>query len=139
VRLFLDANILFSAAWKEGGAAERLFRLADADFCTLMISRLAVEEARRNLKDKRAARLPEFEKLLTFLQVVPDPDSEALKIASAHGLPNKDVPILAAAIAARADVLVTGDRLHFGHLYGQRAGGVVVLTLSEALTLVAVD
>jgi uncharacterized protein len=47
--------------------------------------------------------------------VAPEPPSEAL--ASARRLvAEKDAPVLAAALAARADVLVTGDLKHFGAL-----------------------
>jgi hypothetical protein len=47
-------------------------------------------------------------------------------------MPAKDVPILAAA-AAGADLLITGDRRHFGHLFGRTLEGVTVLGLAEAL------
>ena len=49
-------------------------------------------------------------------------------------LPDKDLPILAAAIAARASALVTGDRRDFGHLYGTTIEGVEVLTPAEAVS-----
>jgi predicted nucleic acid-binding protein len=39
----------------------------------------------------------------------------------------KDQPILLAAIHGRADYLLTGDARHFGHLYGKRIRGVLVL------------
>lgn len=54
-------------------------------------------------------------------------------ITYAPGLPPKDAPILAAAVQARADGLVTGDRTHFGPLYGRRFEGVLVLSPAEAL------
>jgi hypothetical protein len=41
-------------------------------------------------------------------------------------LPEKDRPVLAAAIRQRCDVLVTGDRTHFGAGYGKAFGGVVI-------------
>jgi hypothetical protein len=49
------------------------------------------------------------------------------------GLPSKDAPILAAAAACCADWLATGDRRDFGHLFGQRALGVLLLAPREAL------
>jgi predicted nucleic acid-binding protein len=45
----------------------------------------------------------------------------------------KDAPILAAAIDARCDWLVTGDRRDFGHLFGTEQRGVRVMPPSEAL------
>jgi len=44
---------------------------------------------------------------------------EALVALSAKHLPLKDAPILAAALSANATVLVTGDRRHFGALFGK--------------------
>jgi hypothetical protein len=34
---------------------------------------------------------------------------------------------------------VTGDRTHFGHLYGKNLGGVLIVTPAEALRLVMAD
>jgi hypothetical protein len=41
-------------------------------------------------------------------------------------LPEKDRPILAAAIACGATHLITGDRQHFGVWFGQRIGSLTV-------------
>jgi hypothetical protein len=43
-------------------------------------------------------------------------------------LPEKDRPVLAAAINHHCDILVTGDRTHFGPLYGKIIQGVSVLS-----------
>jgi hypothetical protein len=43
-------------------------------------------------------------------------------------LPEKDRPVLAAAIEHRCEILVTGDRTHFGALYGKAIAGVTVLS-----------
>ncbi|MCX6964389.1 MAG: hypothetical protein NTW41_03440 [Verrucomicrobia bacterium] len=39
-------------------------------------------------------------------------------------LPEKDRPVLASAIQHRCQVLLTGDKNHFGRLYGQTIAGV---------------
>ena len=41
-------------------------------------------------------------------------------------LPEKDRPVLAAAIRYECDALVTGDRTHFGALYGRTIQGVTI-------------
>jgi hypothetical protein len=41
-------------------------------------------------------------------------------------LPEKDRPVLAAAIHHRCDILITGDRTHFGPLYGKQLQGVLI-------------
>jgi len=56
-RVFLDANVLLSAAWQSAAALQRLWRL---DGVQLLSSGHAVEEARRNLDtsaDGRATHL----------------------------------------------------------------------------------
>ena len=133
MRLFLDANILFSAAWKEDASARLLFELDAAGLCRLTTSRLAVEEARQNILRKRPERQDFLETLIARVNVGPDPAAEHLQQASRHGLPDKDIPILAAAIAQRADRLVTGDRRDFGHLYGQRIEGLAIVGLNAAI------
>ena len=110
MRLFLDANILFSAAWDDAAAAGLLWELASAGHCELLSSRLAIEEARRNIASKRPERMTELESLIGRVLIGREPGKASLSAAGQFGLPGKDVPILAAAIAQAADILVTGDR-----------------------------
>jgi predicted nucleic acid-binding protein len=58
---------------------------------------------------------------------------EDVRWARSTVLPGKDAPILAAAVQAKADILVTGDRSDFGAFYGKRLRGVEVLTPKLAL------
>ncbi|MEX2499864.1 MAG: PIN domain-containing protein [Wenzhouxiangellaceae bacterium] len=133
MRVFLDANILFSAAWKIGADAALLFDLAEAGDAHLTTSRLALEEARRNILRKRPARQPMLERFARRVSLGKEPLPSHLAVARGHGLPDKDVPILAAAIAQGANLLVTGDRRDFGHLYGANPGGVEVVGLVGAI------
>jgi len=133
MRLFLDANILFSAAYSPGGRALGLFRLAGIGRCGLIGSNHVIEEARRNLMVKSVDRMGEFGRLFEFLEIVPEAPPRLVTWAAGHGLPACDAPVLAAAVVSRADFLVTGDRTHFGHLYGLVVGGVRVISLREAL------
>ena len=50
---------------------------------------------------------------------------------SDHGLPEKDLPILQAAVGLSCEVLLTGDKAHFGHLFGTEVEGTLVLTASQ--------
>jgi len=45
----------------------------------------------------------------------------------------KDVPILLAAIEARATHLITGDMRHFGPHFGKRIEGILVLSPADYL------
>ena len=74
-------------------------------------------------------------RLLDSVEYVAEPPRELLR-ALRLTLPDPgDVPVLAGAVYAGAEVLVTGDRRHFGELYGRNVGGCVVLPPREALSL----
>lgn len=126
-RLFLDANVLFSAAWRADSGLLRLWSLADA---TLRTSAYAAEEARRNLEDReREVRLDD---LLASLEIVGEASLDAWFPESVD-LAEKDRPILAAAIASRSSHLLTGDLRHFGPLIGRVVSGVRILRPSAYL------
>lgn len=124
MRVFLDANVLFSAA-KSDGAVRRLLELLIAEGHVLCADGYVAEEARRNLAAKGPAGLTVLAALLDRLEVAPaqaDPDS----MAGARALPEKDRPVLVAAARMKCETLVTGDRTHFGAFYGRSLGGVAI-------------
>ena len=135
MRVFLDANVHFSAADMETGSPRALFDVARAGACMLVSSAFALEEARRNLLAKRPGRVAGFERLIQGIVTAPEPSVRTIHWALSLGLPDKDAPILAAAVEARAQLLVTGDVTHFGYLYGKRLRGIVVLPPADALEI----
>ena len=74
-----------------------------------------------------------LESLVSELVVTAEAKTANVAWALEQSLPLEDAPILAAAVDARADLLVTGDRTHFGHMYGRLLQGVTVATLADAL------
>ena len=124
MRIFLDANILFSAAKSNGGVRQLLDRLIKArhDCC---VDGYVVEEARRNLALKAPQGLTVLEALLVEMHVAPAQPGDA-PLEAALPLPEKDRPVLAAAIRHRCAALVTGDRTHFGRHYGKTVRGVTI-------------
>ncbi|MEO5691931.1 MAG: PIN domain-containing protein [Usitatibacter sp.] len=136
MRVFLDANVLFSAAYMDAGSPRALFLLAAAGACELVTSPYAIEEARRNMLVKRAERAGELAVLARQIAVQPEPSLASIQWATSLGLPAKDAPILAAALESRAHMLVTGDVMHFGGLHGKRHRGIAVLRPAEAVDIV---
>ena len=121
--LFLDANVLFSAAYRPDAPIRRLWELSGA---RLITSPYAVEEARRNLRE--AQQRGDLERLLASVSIVETSvDPGAHPILETVRLPEKDMPILLAAVGARATHLITGDLTHFGPYYGRRIMGVLIL------------
>jgi len=139
MRVFLDANVLFSAAYNDRSELLIFFELASAGIVQLSASAFAIEEARRNIALKRPDRMAAYERLAAKLALAPAPSNEHLAIAQAAGLPPKDAPILAAAPAAKAGLLVTGDRTHFGHLFGRSIGHLLVQRPKDALSAIVLD
>lgn len=118
--LFLDANVLFSAAYHAESRLREFWTLPGAELVT---SGYAWEEAHRNLRSL------EQQKRLAAL-------SPGVRLVQERGtwilpadviLPEKDRPILAAAMLSDATHLITGDASHFGVWYGKEIGGVLVL------------
>ena len=81
----------------------------------------------------RASKI--WKKLIADLELGAEPAPRANAAAGSAGLPAKDAPILGGAISARARALVTGDRQHFGALFGRTIEGVMVITPAEAVAM----
>ncbi len=128
-RLFLDANVLFSAAYSPNSGLLRFWKLPNAILCS---SRYAVEEVKNNLAT--AGQLERLQTLVAKLELI-DTDYSVRISADEVSLPEKDRPILLAAIAARASHLVTGDLRHFGPLFGKSVRGVLILSPASYLKL----
>ncbi len=125
-RVFLDAKVLFSAAWSEETGLLRLWRLPGT---RLLTSLYACEEARINLPDE--IRRDRLKKLLEKVTLVPEAYDR--RLPGKVNLPPKDRPILLAALAARTTHLLTGDLRHFGPLFGRTVEGTEILLPGEYL------
>lgn len=113
--LFLDANVLFSAAYRAESPLRELWTLPGTELVT---SDYALEEARRNLSGLDQRRL---EELMGGVRLIHESGSWALPPDVI--LPEKDRPILSAAIVSGATHLITGDQTHFG----KQVAGVAIL------------
>ena len=126
MRIFLDANILFSASFPKSHLAEFLRELQR--HAVFLTNAYVMVEAERNIAAKQPKRLAAHEKFVASLEVVPlqlfDP---GVKLAQ------KDHPILCGAIAGGADYLLTGDKKDFGHLFGKTVRGVKIVNVQILL------
>jgi len=117
-RLFLDANVLFSAAYWEDSGLLALWRLEDVK---LFSSAYALEEARVNLSG-----VGQRERLAELAKHVGPAAVGTGALPKGVPLPDKDIPILLAAIGAKATHLLTGDVRQFGAYFGRTIEGVLV-------------
>ncbi len=124
-RLFLDANVLFSAAYKIDARLLRIWKLRNVALCS---SHYAIQEARINLaREDQWTRLTELSGSLQIFEARQTP------LPSGILLPEKDVPILLAAIEAQATHLLTGDVRHFRAYFGKKISGIAVMRPGEYL------
>jgi predicted nucleic acid-binding protein len=127
-RVFLDANVLVSAAWRSENGLLALWRLADIE---LLTSAYAIVEADRNIRtSEQRTRL---HRLVQSVEIVDEPRSSTLP--AGVRLPVKDVPILLAAIESQSNYLLTGDKDHFGAYFDKTIQGVHVLRPATYLNL----
>ena len=136
MRIFLDANVLFSAAQTDGAVRALIARLHESDH-RLVADAHVWEEARRNLVARYPSRLSVLDALTSTIAIFPlrggdqDPESQDPEPRTSQGpetLPvdDKDKLVLAAAITLDCRALITGDRTHFGHLFGKAVQGVAI-------------
>lgn len=124
MRIFLDATILFSAA-KSNGAVRVFLEKLRALGHILVANGYVMGEARRNLEAKFPSALVDFDALIHNVESSGN-SCRPLGKEIVPLLPEKDRPVLAAAIHLRCQILLTGDKTHFGPLCGQTIAGVHV-------------
>ena len=130
-RLFLDANILFSAAYSSDSPLLKLWKLKKV---LLFSSAYALEEARRNLALLRPDSSGNLQRLTAKVHLVaaPPPFRSPIEARARH---QKDLPTVLAAIEARATHLLTADKKHSRSLRGKTVEGVLVLTPGDYLRI----
>jgi len=131
IRLFLDANVLFTAAHNPSGKAALIIGLGSQGYWKVLTCSCAIEEARRNIIIKFPDDLERFESLMAEVVIGPSKSGQTCPIP----LSQKDRPILEAAIQCKATHLLTGDMKDFGPFTNRPnlTSGVVIQTVSEFL------
>ncbi len=128
-RLFLDANVLFTAAHNPKGKAAVVIELANSGCWDVITSAYAAEEARRNLSCKFPLRINAFETLLATIRLTPSPKGVECPLP----LRDKDRPIFEAALVCNATHLLTGDLKDFGPFMNdpEHTQGIVIQTVAQ--------
>jgi uncharacterized protein len=112
LRVFFDANVLFSASYQP---EHQFLAFWQAPAVACLTSFYAADETRRNcVSDQHRQRL---ESLLEHTHIVSDATEAPLPPEIL--LPPRERPILAAALQAGADYLITGDKGHLAKWMGR--------------------
>ena len=107
-RIFADANVLIAGADSRTGASCAVLLMAEIGLYKLVVSRLVLDEAERNLRKKLPRALLNFARQMAQIQleIVPLPTAEAVQKWEMI-IEAKDAPILATAVSAQVDRFLT--------------------------------
>jgi predicted nucleic acid-binding protein len=114
-RLFLDASVWIAAAGSPNGGSALLVAYCKEREIPLLVTRLVLREAERNIQQKlEESALLRFYQLIGQLAVelVPAPTEQEINLA-AEVVPAKDAHVLAGARTGKATHLISLDRKHF--------------------------
>lgn len=113
-KVFLDTSALIAGIASAKGAARAVLQLAETGLIEVIVSRQVIVEADRNIEDKLPEMLSEYREFIELISpvLIDDPLQKDIKRFLAVINPD-DAPILAAAVNADADFLITWDRKHF--------------------------
>jgi predicted nucleic acid-binding protein len=113
LRIFFDSNVILSALFSDRGAPRRIFDVLAARMPPLqpLVGAYNILEIERNLGKRLPGAWPAARGLIDQLgfEIVPLPEPDAVA-AWAPFVAAKDAPVVASAVAAKASVLVTGDK-----------------------------
>ena len=131
MKLFLDANVLFTAAHNPTGKSAFVIELSKEEYWKVVTCQFAIDEAERNLQLKFPDTIPAFKKLLRTIQIV----ATSVEGEIPFSLPEKDRPIFLSARRAKCSHLLTGDKKHFGKGMNspQKTLGITIQMVAEFL------
>jgi predicted nucleic acid-binding protein len=138
-KIFLDSNVLLSGLFSDKGAPRIILDLLTLNLPILAgaTGRYNLMEVQRNLKKKMPAAIPLYHEYLPKLglEVVALPSQETVR-TMAGAIAEKDIPVLASAIACGAEYLITGDKKDFARLKTDKRYNLAIVSPSEFIETV---
>lgn len=138
-KVFLDSNVLLSGLFSDKGAPRIILDLLTLNLPMLAgaTGRYNLIEVERNLKKKMPEAMPLYQKYLPMLRLeIVEMPSRATVISMAGAIAEKDVPVLASAIACGAEYLITGDKKDFAKLRNVKKYNLKIVSPSEFIETV---
>lgn len=138
--VFLDSNVIFSGLYSSQAAPGLILERFAKGSIRVVVSQQVLQEVIRTIKEKLPDALPALRRFLvnTPIEVVADPKPPDIKRWAKHLHPG-DAAILAAAITARPDYFVTGDRHFIDKTDIVKEAGLFIVTPAQLLKLVERD
>ena len=132
MRVVLDTSILISALITRGTPPDRLYRAWRRGDIELVTSNAQIAAVAAVLARPRIRRLVDADQASAILECIATRALVLDSLPVLHVSPDpSDNPILAAAIAGRADLIVSGDKKHV--LMPGEVEGIAVVTAREAV------
>ena len=138
-KVFLDSNVLLSGLFSDKGAPRIILDLLTLNLPILAgaTGRYNLMEVERNLKKKMPEAIPLYQKYLPRIRLeIVEMPSRATVISMAGAIAEKDVPVLASAIACGAEYLITGDKKDFAKLRNVKKYNLKIVSPSEFIETV---
>jgi predicted nucleic acid-binding protein len=125
-KIFLDSSVLIAGAAARTGASRAVLTLAEVGLFQVVVAEQVLQECQRNLTKKLPAALPVFNQLIAALKPVvqPMPSQDEMR-PWLEVIEAKDAPILAAAMLAGSDRLLSLNTKDFTPAVAERAGLVI--------------
>lgn len=131
MKIFLDANVLFTAIHNPKGKSAFIIKLCKENKFEIISCGFAIEEAVHNLKLKYPETEKHIQKIVSQIKIVPTVLSDNCPI----NIPKKDIPIFMSALNAKSTHLITGDIRDFGKFMNNpaRSQGLLIQTPADFL------
>ncbi len=129
--IFADSSILIAGAASSTGASRVVLTMAEIGLYKLLISEQVLEECQRNLSKKIPKAIPIFRDLINNInvEILPNPSLEEFS-TYINIIEAKDAPILAAALLAKTDRLLSLNTKDFTPEVGDKTG-IIIQTPSQ--------
>ena len=137
-RVFLDSNVIFSGLYSSEGAPGMIMERFIEGELRVVISQQVLEEVVRTIKEKLPEALATLQRLLVSIppEITKDPAPEEVA-RWAKVIHPEDAGILAAAVAAQPNYLITGDRHFFDNPSISDKSGLRIVTPAQFLNCLA--
>lgn len=125
-RIFLDSSVLIAACGSNRGASHAVIVMAEIGLFKIVISEQVLVECDRNITKKLIKSLPIFRNILTATkpEIVADLLPQEIEKWRSIIEP-KDAPILAAAISAEVDRILSLNTKDFNPIVAQTSGFII--------------
>jgi predicted nucleic acid-binding protein len=122
-KIFLDSSVIIAACGSRNGASHAIIVMAEIGLFKVLISEQVIEECDRNITKKLPTALPILKQILSSInpEILPNPAiADVVKWETT--IEPKDTPILAAALLAQSDRLLSLNTKDFTPNVAQESG-----------------